>query len=215
MLARQAVVNSRHTEILLTSKKSGAVTMDASSTHEVTQLLVAWNGGDQEALAKLVPLVEAELHRLAKLYLSREREGHTLQPTALVNEAYLKLIDWRAVEWKNRAHFIGVAAEMMRRILIDHALRRRRQKRLGQAVMVSLTSAGQESQEPPVDIIALHDALNELAKFDPRKSKVVELRFFGGLTVEETAEVLQISHRTVEREWMMAKTWLFHELSKE
>lgn len=215
MFARQAVVNSRHTEILLTSKKSGAVTMDASSTHEVTQLLVAWNGGDQEALAKLVPLVEAELHRLAKLYLSREREGHTLQPTALVNEAYLKLIDWRAVEWKNRAHFIGVAAEMMRRILIDHALRRRRQKRLGQAVMVSLTSAGQESQEPPVDIIALHDALNELAKFDPRKSKVVELRFFGGLTVEETAEVLQISHRTVEREWMMAKTWLFHELSKE
>lgn len=189
--------------------------MNASSTHEVTQLLIAWNGGDQEALAKLVPLVEAELHRLARLYLSREREGHTLQPTALVNEAYLKLIDWRAVEWKNRAHFIGVAAEMMRHILIDHAQHRRRQKRGGQAVMVSLTSAGQEAKEPPVDIIALHDALNELAKFDPRKSKVVELRFFGGLTVEEAAEVLQISHRTVEREWTMAKAWLLRELSKE
>jgi len=195
--------------------KIGALAMNVSSTHEVTQLLVAWNNGDQEALARLVPLVEAELHRLARLYLSREREGHTLQPTALVNEAYLKLIDWKAVEWKNRAHFIGVAAEMMRHILIDHALRRRRQKRGGQAVLVSLTSAGREAKEPTVDIIALHDALNELAKFDPRKSKVVELRFFGGLTVEETAEVLQISHRTVEREWTMAKAWLLRELSKE
>ncbi len=189
--------------------------MNVSSTHEVTQLLVAWNNGDQEALARLVPLVEAELHRLARLYLSREREGHTLQPTALVNEAYLKLIDWKTVEWKNRAHFIGVAAEMMRHILIDHALHRRRQKRGGKAVLVSLTSAGQEAKEPTVDIIALHDALNELAQFDPRKSKVVELRFFGGLTVEETAEVLQISHRTVEREWTMAKAWLLRELSKE
>ncbi|MGH9845808.1 MAG: sigma-70 family RNA polymerase sigma factor [Blastocatellia bacterium] len=189
--------------------------MPSSTTHEVTQLLLAWSDGDQTALEKLAPLVEAELHRLAHLYLSQERHGHTLQTTALINEAYLRLIDWKDVHWQNRAHFFGVSAQLMRRILVDHARSRHYQKRGGDAIRVSISEAAEVAGERSADLVALDEALTALAALDARKSQIVELRFFGGLSVEETAEMLKLSPRTVMREWNSAKAWLYHELSSE
>jgi RNA polymerase sigma factor (TIGR02999 family) len=185
-----------------------------SSSHEVTRLLRAWSDGDQEALAQLATLVEAELQRLARAYLRRERQGHTLQTTALVNEAYLRLIDAAAVRWQNRAHFYGIAAQAMRRILVDHARRRRKLKRGGDPVRVSLAQAENIPGERDVDVTALDDALTSLARFDERKSRIVELRFFGGLSEQEIAEALKISLRTVQREWNLAHAWLYRELDK-
>lgn len=184
------------------------------SPSDITQLLNAWCQGDAGALEELAPLVEGELRRLARAYLSREAANNTLQPTALVNEAYVRLIEWSAVEWKNRAHFYAVAAKIMRRVLVNQALARQRKKRGGSAVLVSLTEAG-VALEHPADVIALDEALLALARFDDRKSRLVELRFFGGLNAEETAEVLGISLRTVHREWDLARAWLFRELRGE
>ncbi|MCW5978905.1 MAG: sigma-70 family RNA polymerase sigma factor [Bryobacteraceae bacterium] len=179
----------------------------------LTQLLVAWSNGDKAALDQLAPLVEAELRRLARVYLGRESPGHTLQPTALVNEAYLRLIQWRSVEWKDRAHFFAVAAKMMRRILVNHAVGRGRRKRGGSAVLIALDQAPEAGTDRSDDIIALDEALTKLASFDERKSQIVELRFFGGLSEDETAEVLQSSVRTIQREWSLARAWLFRELN--
>jgi RNA polymerase sigma factor (TIGR02999 family) len=185
-----------------------------SSSHEVTQLLRAWSNGDEAALARLAPLVDAELHRLADSFLRRERPGHTLQTTALINEAYLRLIDDSAVQWQNRAHFYGIAAQLMRRILVDHARRRRKLKRGGGALRVSLAQAETIAQEASADIIALDFALTSLSKFDARKSQIVELKFFGGLSEEAIAEILKVSLRTVQREWNLARAWLYQELAK-
>lgn len=188
--------------------------MDVTNTPSVTQLLLAWSNGDAEALEQLVPLVQAELRRIAKRYMRRERAGHLLQTSALVNEAYLRLIDWQNVQWESRAHFFGVAAQLMRRVLVDEARERNQLKRGGDALRVSLSEAEDESNERPMDLLALDDALKTLAKLDSRKSEVVVLRFFGGLSLDESAEFLKISRRTVAREWDFAKTWLFRELSK-
>jgi RNA polymerase sigma factor (TIGR02999 family) len=188
--------------------------MTTPSPEEITQLLKAWSDGDQAALERLTPLVQAELHRLARRYMSKESPGHTLQATALVNEAFVRLIDWKNVRWQNRAHFFGVSAQLMRRILVDYARSRKYKKRGGGAVEVSLEEAAIVSKERSADFIALDDALNALATFDQRKSQIVELRFFGGLSVEETAEVLKISPRTVLREWSMAQAWLYRELKQ-
>lgn len=191
--------------------------MSEPTTHEVTQLLLAWGDGDQEALNKLMPMIHAELHRLARHYMRHERSGHTLQTTALVNEAYLKLVDWQNqnIQWKNRAHFFGVSAQLMRHILVDHARSLNFQKRGGGAVNLSLDEALTVSAEKGADLVALDDALKSLAEIDERKARVVELRFFGGLSVEETGEVLKISTRTVMREWSLAQAWLYRELSKQ
>jgi RNA polymerase sigma-70 factor, ECF subfamily len=189
--------------------------MATSSMHEITQLLVAWSAGDQAALEKLTPLVYQELRRLAKRYLARENAWHTLQPTALVNEAYLRLIEQKQVRWQNRAHFFGISAQLMRRILVDMARARRQTKRGGAARLVALDETLVISAAPGEDLVALNDALQTLAAMDERKSRVVELRFFGGLSVKETAEVLQISPETVMRDWKFAKVWLHRELSKE
>jgi RNA polymerase sigma-70 factor (ECF subfamily) len=178
---------------------------------EVTQLLNAWCKGDMSALEQLAPIVESELRRIARHYLSKEAPGHTLQPTALVNEAYLRLIEWNTLEWQGRAHFYAVAAKMMRRVLVNQATARGRRKRGGSAILVSLTGAGDVSHRS-ADMTALDEALIALSKLDTRKSELVELRFFGGLTAEETAEVLGISVRTVHREWDLARAWLFREL---
>jgi RNA polymerase sigma factor (TIGR02999 family) len=179
----------------------------------LTQLLSAWSAGDEAALEQLMPMIYHELHRLAARHLARERAEHTLQPTALVNEAYLRLIDQKRVRWQNRAHFLGIAAQMMRRILVDYARARRYAKRGGGAPVVSLHEAAEVSVEKASDLIAVDDALTRLSEIDIRKGRVVELRFFGGLSVEETAEVLQISPNTVLREWRTAKAWLHRELS--
>lgn len=189
--------------------------MSPSSPHEVTQLLLAWNNGDQDALAKLAPLVEAELRQLAKIYLSHERPGHTLQPTELVNEAFIKLIDLTAVEWKNRAHFFGITAQLMRHILVDHARRRQAMKHGGEAVRVSLVEAENVAPVHQGCIVELDDALLELARFDSRKSRIVELKFFGGLSEEEISELLDISLRTVQRDWNLARSWLYRQLNKD
>jgi len=189
--------------------------MDALGTHEVTQLLVAWSDGDEAALDRLAPLVNAELHRLAKRYMSLEREDHLLQTSALINEAYLRLIDWKDVRWKNRAHFFGVAAQMMRRILVDFARQRPRVDKDNEARHIVLDEAMTVSNEKELDLVALDEALRSLAEIDERKSKIVELRFFGGLSVEETAEVIKIAPITVMREWNKAKAWLYRELSRE
>jgi RNA polymerase sigma factor (TIGR02999 family) len=181
----------------------------------VTQLLQAWSEGDQAALEKLMPLVYDELHRLAKRYMAQEGSGHILQTTALVNEAYLKLVDSSQMNWRNRAHFFAVAAQLMRRILIDYARSRRSLKRGAELQSVSLDEAPAVTQEPSSDLVALDDALNALAEIDPRKSRVVQLRFFGGLSVEETAEVLKVSADTVMSDWKVAKLWLLHELDAE
>lgn len=179
----------------------------------VTQLLVDWNAGDRSALEKLIPLVQDELRRLANNYLRRERPGHTLQPTALVNEAYLKLIDQRNAHWQNRAQFYGVAAQLMRRILVDYARQHQAAKRGGaDQQRLSITSAAALAEEPATDLLALHEALEELAGFDPQQSRIVELRFFAGLSIEETAEVVGVGHATVERDWKMARAWLRRKL---
>ncbi len=189
--------------------------MKGPSPSEVTQLLRAWGEGDQAALEKLVPLVSLELRRLARHYMGHEREGHTLQPTALVNEVYVRLIDWRNVRWQDRAHFFRVAAQLMRRVLVDHARHRNSLKRGGHAVTISIDETPAVVADRHADLIAIDDALKSLAALDPRKSRIVELRFFGGLSVEETAEALRISRRTVKREWSLARAWLYGELSRE
>lgn len=188
--------------------------MATRSPEGVTQLLERWSEGDEEALGQLMPLVYNELHRLAGAYLRRERREHTLQPTALINETYLKLIDQRHPNWKNRAQFFGVAAQLMRRILVDHARRHHASKRGGDRLNVSLRNVGAFGNQPDADLLTLHDALDQLAKIDPEQSRLVELRFFGGLTIEETAEVMEVSHATVEREWKIAKAWLKREFTK-
>ena len=177
-----------------------------------TQLLLAWTAGDRRALDQMLPLVYDELHRLASGYLARERPDHTLQPTALVHEAFLRLINQREVDWRNRAQFLGVAAGLMRRILVNHARDRAAEKRGGEWERVSLSLVEVPSGGPDVDLIALEDALERLATLDERKAKVVELRFFGGLSSEEVAEVLGVSRATVEREWSFARAWLFDAL---
>ncbi|HEX7999682.1 MAG TPA: sigma-70 family RNA polymerase sigma factor [Pyrinomonadaceae bacterium] len=188
--------------------------MTPPHTQEVTQLLAKLSNGDRTALDELLPLVYDELRRLADRYLRRERSDHTLQATALVNEAYLRLVD-QNVPWQNRAHFFGVAAEMMRRILVDHARSHQAQKRGSGGIKLSLDEAINMSDERAADLISLDEALNALAEFDPQKSRIVELRFFAGLSIEETAKVLGIGTATVIRQWRMAKAWLYHEVSKE
>lgn len=179
------------------------------SPEGITQLLVNWSNGDQTALEKLMPLVYGELRKLAGNYLRRERPGHTLQPTALVNEAYLKLVDQRQAKWQNRAQFFGVAAQLMRRVLVDHARTHQAEKRGGSDhKRLSITSAERLVQQPKVDLLALHEALQDLAKLDVQQEQIVELRFFGGLSIEETAQVLGIGHATVERDWKIARAWL-------
>jgi RNA polymerase sigma factor (TIGR02999 family) len=187
--------------------------MAAASPQDITELLQAWSEGEQDALQKLTPLVYAELHRLAHHYMAGERTGHTLQSTALVNEAYLRLVDSSRVRWQNRSHFFAVSAQLMRRILVDFARSRQYAKRGGKAPRLSLDEVvviGEECAE----LAALDDALNALAALDPRKSQVVELRFFGGLSVEETAGVLKVSAETVMRDWRLAKVWLRRELRR-
>lgn len=178
------------------------------STNEVTQLLVAWGNGDQAALDQLMPLVYSELHRLAHRHIKKERPGHTLQTSALLNEAFLRLVDQRDVQWQGRAHFFSIAAQMMRRILVDYARSRRFAKRGGDAQQVSFDEELVVSRQLSADVLRIHDALNELATIDERKSKIVELKFFGGLSIEETAEVLGVSPGTVMRDWTLAKAWL-------
>lgn len=184
-----------------------------SSPAQITGLLRAWTDGDNTAFEALVPLVEAELRRLARVYMARERRNHTLQATALVNEAYLRLIDVPRVQWQNRAHFFAMAARLMRRILVDAARARGYQKRGGGVPVLSLDEALIVPVEPGRDLVALDDALMALAAVDDRKSQVVELRFFGGLSIEETAEALHVSVDTVKRDWKMAKLWLLRELA--
>ena len=179
----------------------------------MTGLLLAWGQGDAAALERLVPLVEQELHRIARRCMAGERAGHSLQATALVNEAYLRLIDAQHVNWQDRAHFLAMSARLMRRILVDWARSKHYQKRGGGALKVTFTDALAVSDEPGHDLVALDDALQALAKFDERKSRVIELRFFGGLSVEETATVLSVSADTVMRDWKLAKAWLLRELS--
>jgi RNA polymerase sigma-70 factor (ECF subfamily) len=181
----------------------------------VTELLIGWSKGDKQALDKLVPLVYDELRRQAARYLRRERAGHTLQTTALIHEAYLRLVGQRNVQWQNRAHFFGIAAQLMRRILVDHARSKKRAKRGGSDVRVSLSEATIKAPGEDLDIVALDEALQRLAEIDEQQSRIVELRFFSGLTVEETAEVLSISTATVKRNWSMAKAWLHREISGE
>jgi RNA polymerase sigma factor (TIGR02999 family) len=182
---------------------------------DVTQILKDWSTGNREALDQLLPAVYDELRRLANHYLRGERPDHTLQPTALVHEAYLRLIDQRSVSWQNRAHFFGVAAQIMRRILVDHARSHISEKRGGQRRKLSLDEAVSWASERDLDLVALDDALTALSAFDERKGRIVELRFFGGLSVEETAEVLSVSPQTVLRDWSLAKAWLFNELNRE
>ena len=188
--------------------------MLADSICSITQLLGAWGGGDRAALERLIPLVDAELRSLAGHYMRNQSPGHVLQTTALVNEAWLKLICWENNSWQNRAHFYGVAGRLMRRILVDEARRLQAEKNGGHALRVSLGTAERLAQRESHELLALHEALNVLAKLDERRSHIVELRFFGGLSVEETAEVLQVSPRTVAREWRLAQAWLYRELNR-
>jgi RNA polymerase sigma-70 factor, ECF subfamily len=187
--------------------------IDANSRATVTQLLIGYGKGDRSALDEMLPLVYNELRRLASYYLNREREGHTLQTTALVHEAYLRLVDQEQVNWKNRSQFLGVAAQMMRRILVNHARDRAVQKRGGDAKRVSLSIVSESGDQPDIDLIALDQALNQLSELDTRKARIVELKFFGGMTTEETAEVLEISTATVEREWNHARAWLYRAIT--
>jgi RNA polymerase sigma factor (TIGR02999 family) len=189
--------------------------MTSPSPDEVTQLLLDWSGGDKAALDRLTPLVYEELRRLAHHYMGRERPGHTLQTTAVVNEAYLHLINQRGVEWQNRAHFFGIAARLMRRILTGYARSRQCAKRGGGEYQVGLDEAMVVSEERVAEMAALDDALNSLARIDERKSRIVEMRFFGGLSIEETAEVLGVSPGTVMRDWTLAKAWLRREIGNE
>lgn len=182
------------------------------STSQITNLLVDWSNGDQTALEKLVPLVERELHRLARSYMRREKPNHTLQSMDLMNEAYLKLVDQKKTHWQNRAHFFGIAAQIMRRILRNYARDQHRQKRGGNAIQISLSNISTMYLGKSAELIALDEALERLAKFDERKGRVVELRYFGGLEIEEIAEVLKVSPITVLRDWKFAKAWLFREI---
>jgi RNA polymerase sigma factor (TIGR02999 family) len=184
------------------------------SSEQITAMLHAWGEGDAAALEQLLPLVYDELHRLASAYLHGERRGHTLQTTALINEAYVRLAEWKNVEWKNRAHFLGLAAQMMRRVLVDFARARHSAKRGGAAQRVEMNEANLAAPRREAEIIALDDALNTLAEMDARKCLLVELRYFGGLSVEETAEVMRLSPRTVLREWQAARAWLYRELKR-
>jgi RNA polymerase sigma factor (TIGR02999 family) len=186
-----------------------------SSQSEVTRLLNDWGNGRRDALDRLLPQIYAELRRLAGSYLRRERPDHTLQPTALVHEAFIKLVDQRAVRWQNRAHFFGIAAQAMRRILVDHARAHAADKRGGGERAVSFDEAMVAIGAPDIDLLALDEVLTRLATFDPQQSRIVELRFFGGLTIEETAEVLGVSPATVGRDWTLAKAWLYAELSRQ
>jgi RNA polymerase sigma-70 factor, ECF subfamily len=186
-----------------------------TSPAAVTELLLAWSDGDNGALERLVPLVEAELRRLARAYMGKERRGHTLQTTALVNEAFLRLTDARRVRWQDRAHFLGISARLMRRVLVDHARARGYRKRGGDRQRVTLDEGLAVSTDPALDVVALDRALDALAAVDARKSRVIELRFFGGLSVEETAEVLHVSPDTIKRDWRLAKLWLLRELEGE
>ena len=183
-------------------------------SHDVTSLLAKWKAGDEAALQQLLPIVHEELRRLARRQMARERPGHTLQPTALVNEAYLRLVNLKQMQWQDRAHFFAMGARLMRRILVDFARARGYQKRGGGAKQVSFTEALDVAEGQPTDVVALNDALEELAAVDERTSRVVELRFFGGLSVEETAEVLNVSRETVKRDWKFAKMWLLRHLRK-
>jgi|SRR6266545_1704965 len=183
------------------------------SPQEITTLLKEWSGGNQTALEQLMPLVHEELRRLAHQYMQREKPGHMLQTTALVNEAYLKLVDQRQVDWQNRSHFFGIAAQLMRRILVDQARKQQNLKRGGHALQVSLSEAESVSREQAANVIALDDALKTLAEINSRQSEIVELRFFGGLSIEETAEVLCVSPGTVMRDWTFARAWLRKEMT--
>jgi RNA polymerase sigma-70 factor (ECF subfamily) len=186
----------------------------ASASTDATRLLRAWREGDKSALERLTPIVYRDLRRLARRYLLAERSGHTLQPTALVNEAYMRLVDYRRMQWQDRAHFIAVSAQLMRRILVEHA-RRRNLKRGRDMRHVSLDQAPELGCTRANEVVALEEALDELARMDPRKARVVELRYFGGLSVEETAAVLSISAVTVRRDWISARAWLYRELSAQ
>ena len=191
------------------------MTLPSSPPHEVTRLLVAWGDGDRAALDRLMPLVYGELRRLARHYMSRERPGHTLQTTALVNEAYLRLVGQEGMRWENRAHFFGIAAHLMRQILVDRARARNAAKRGGGDYKLDLTDVSDmPEQGRRLDLLALNRALDGLASFDPQQSRIVELKFFVGLSIEETAVVIGVSPATVKREWALAKSWLFRELGK-
>ncbi len=196
-------------------KTGSAKGMASISSHEVTQLLVAWGNGDQSALEQLMPLVYDELHRLAHRYMAQEHPEHTLQTSALVNEAYVRLLDQREVHWQNRAQFLGIAATSMRRILVDYARRRKRAKRGAGALQISLDEAALLSDARAAEMVALDEALEHLATVDQRKSQVVELRYFGGLSIDETAEVLKVSAGSVMRDWTLAKAWLRREITGE
>lgn len=187
----------------------------APTSPQVTQLLNAWGEGDQVARDQLIPLVYDELHRLAHRYMKRESPGHTLQTSALVNEAFVRLVDQKNVRWQNRAHFFGIAAQMMRRILVDYARSRNYAKRGGGATRISLDEALIVSDERSTEVVSVHEALERLAEFDSRKSQIVELRFFGGLSIDETAEVLSVSPGTVMRDWTLAKAWLRREITSD
>jgi RNA polymerase sigma-70 factor (ECF subfamily) len=214
-LSLPETVDSTYFLDILLTRDSANRTSKEKMPGDLTQLLKECSKGKQEALDELLPAVYAELRRLAGSYLRRERPDHTLQATALVHEAYLKLIDQHSVNWQNRAHFFGVAAQLMRRILVDHARTHLREKRGGQMQRLSLDDAVSWVEERDVDLVALDDALTELAKFDERKSRLVELRFFSGLSIEETAEVLRIAPSTVLRDWSLAKAWLYNQITKQ
>ena len=188
--------------------------MESRPSNQVTELLVRWRGGDREALDALMPVVYSELHRLARSYLQRERPDHTLQSTALVNEAYVRLIGQNLPQWQNRAHFFGVAAQLMRQILVDYARSHRADKRGGGAFKLTLGDAAEQAQPVDVDLVALDDALKRLASIDPQQSRIVELKFFAGLTNEDASEILGISTSTVKRDWVTARAWLFRELDR-
>jgi RNA polymerase sigma factor (TIGR02999 family) len=185
----------------------------SSSSPNITTLLVAWGKGDRQAFERLIPQVQAELHRIAARYMASERPGHDLQATALINEAYMRLVDWKDIQWADRAHFFGMAANMMRRVLVDHARRRDRARRGGDAIHVSLVEAAHVHAPDRADVLALDEALDRLEKLDPRKSRIIEMRFFGGLSLEETAEALDVSVATVRRDWTLGRAWLSRELT--
>lgn len=186
-----------------------------SASEEITRLLQSWSDGDEQALEKVTPVLYKELHRMAHRYMRQERAGHTLQTTALINEAYLRLIGWKNVHWRNRAHFFGVSAQLMRKILVDFARSRNYAKRGAGAQVVTFEDGPDLSRDRARDILALDEALQRLSTIDPRKSRIVELRFFGGLNLEETAEVVKVSSRTIRREWELAKVWLARAMSAE
>lgn len=209
-----AALNSRFRRLVLNLSRipfASVPRMPEQDPQELTEILRRWSDGDAAALERLTPVVYAELHRIAKRYMGRERQGHTLQTTALVNEAYVRLIDWKNAKWENRAHFFGVSAQLMRRILVDFA-RKRPSKKAAAMHQVSLEEAFIVTDERDGDLVALDEALTELAKFDQRKARIVELKFFGGLNVEEIAEVIGVSAVTVMREWQKAKAWLYLQL---